>query len=493
MIVQLTNTNKKRNSTLQPTFSKSVNCVLKDGCSIINPVLIFDRDNISHIYNYVYISNFGRYYFVDDIVYQNAQIIYKCSVDALASFKTEIGASSYYVTRSASDSNGFIVDDLYPVTQEIEYENVNLTSFSPLDPNNFLWGSIAMYVVGVVAGGSIEYYKMNNYGFVDFFSYLLSDNYVNSVVGKFMNDVNENLKVLIDPLQYIASVYGYPFSTVSNNVNDKLSEVEVGFSKVVLQNVNSVVNKLDTLTRNVGVPISYSSGISPNDSNFPIVDHPQIARGAYMNGSKYSECTLITPLGSFPIDLVQLSQAGKRYFAFTVDLATGDALITLEVYRDGQYLQTEKTQLLNVTGKVGVPIPVSQIIAGGMNLLQGIGGVMGGVAGAITGNYVGAVSGFLGGTAGMIGQSVANSIPKARVSGVQGSVANLSRGLSVDFVFNIVADDDPTDHGKPLCEVKQLNTLSGFVLCEADKIEISGTESEAQKILDFLNGGFFYE
>ena len=89
MTVYLTNTTKKHNSTLIPPEGRRVPCMLKEGSSIINPMLIFDRANVDHQYNYVYIPDFGRRYFVDDIIYDGARIYYRCSVDVLASYKSE--------------------------------------------------------------------------------------------------------------------------------------------------------------------------------------------------------------------------------------------------------------------------------------------------------------------------------------------------------------------------------------------------------------------
>ncbi len=123
MNVYLTNTTKKHNSTAVPTFAGSaIPCMLKEGSSIIDPVLIFERANVGHTYNYVSIPDFGRYYFVNDIVYDGARIYYHCSVDVLASFKSTIGASSAYVLRAAGASNGNIIDQYYPVSTRIDQQ-----------------------------------------------------------------------------------------------------------------------------------------------------------------------------------------------------------------------------------------------------------------------------------------------------------------------------------------------------------------------------------
>ena len=474
MTVYLTSTTKKRNSTYIPTFSKTLSCMLKEGSSVIDPILIFERANVNHSYNYVYIPDFNRYYFVKDILYNGAKIYYYCSVDVLASFKNEIGSSSHYVTRSSYTYNGYIVDNLYPVTQEIQIKQVDLWS-------NAFPETIQMYVVGIVSNGAIKYYRMNYGAFTSFFSYLLSSDYADDVLGVLMNAVNENLKVMIDPLQYVACVYGYNFTTLG--ATGSVSSIPVGYTNV---SVTGVCDTVSDLSRYVSMGLTV---------NFPKYDHPQVSqRGQYMNGAQFTKCTINTPFGQFPIDMVTVSQSQATYIECNVDLATGDCVLIVTAQTDTLYQTTAKNRLVDVTGKIGIPIPVSQIIAGGLNMLQAVGSVAGGaIAGLMTGNLVGGAAGFIGGTVGMIGQAAANSIPKANVTGTQGSIANNARNFTVDYIWYIAADDHNTDRGRPLCEVVQLKTIPGFILCETHEVQSSGTAEENDMILDYLNSGFFYE
>lgn len=477
MNVYLTSTSKKQNSTAMPTFSGSaIACTLKEGSSIINPVLIFERVNVGHGYNYVSIPAFNRYYFVDDIVYDGARIYYYCSVDPLASFKTEIGSSTHYVTRAASSYNGLIVDNLYPVTQKVEMKRIDLWS-------NEFPENIQMYTVGIVSDGSIKYYIMNNAAFVSFFTNLLSKAYADAVLGVLMNTLNENLAVMIDPLQYVACVYGYNFSTLSTSADDLVSSIKVGYSSV---GVSGICNLLDDLTRYASIGLT---------SVFPKYSHPQAAaRGAYMNGAQFTKCVISTPFGEFPIDMVSVNQAASTLITCNVDLATGDCILMVTADMTGLSGSTSKNRLVDATGKIGIPIPVSQIIAGGLNMLQAVGSIAGGaITGLVTGNVIGAAAGFIGGGVGMIGQAAANSIPRANVTGTQGSIANCSRNYIVEYTWYYAADDNLTDHGRPLCEVKQINTLSGYVMCETNEIATTATESEKGMILNYLNSGFFYE
>ena len=56
---------KRSNSTKLPTGGTEIACVLKDECSVTSPVLELKTDGYP-TYNYAYISDFDRYYYVSD-------------------------------------------------------------------------------------------------------------------------------------------------------------------------------------------------------------------------------------------------------------------------------------------------------------------------------------------------------------------------------------------------------------------------------------------
>ena len=63
---------------------------LRDVANIVNPVITIQIANISD-YNYVYIPDFGRFYFISDIVViRTGLYTLSLSVDVLESFKSEI-------------------------------------------------------------------------------------------------------------------------------------------------------------------------------------------------------------------------------------------------------------------------------------------------------------------------------------------------------------------------------------------------------------------
>lgn len=69
----------------------SFDCVLKSGTSILNPtILLKSSDNLS-LYNYMYISDMERYYFIDDIIsLHNDMWEVSGHVDVLETYKTDI-------------------------------------------------------------------------------------------------------------------------------------------------------------------------------------------------------------------------------------------------------------------------------------------------------------------------------------------------------------------------------------------------------------------
>lgn len=63
---------------------------LRDATNIVNPVILIEINEISN-YNYCYISDFKRYYFITDItVIRTGLFAISLMVDVLESFKTDI-------------------------------------------------------------------------------------------------------------------------------------------------------------------------------------------------------------------------------------------------------------------------------------------------------------------------------------------------------------------------------------------------------------------
>ena len=56
-----------------------------------------------------------------------------------------------------------------------------------------------------------------------------------------------------------------------------------------------------------------------------------------------------------------------------------------------------------------------------------------------------------------------------------------------------IVDEDIGHKGRPLCASRQLNTLSGYILCADGETDIPCTEEERRMIAGYLTSGFFWE
>ena len=115
--IKLYKFNKKPNSTAVPAVAgTSYSCTMKTVSSLLSPVIdIADTKQTGAIplYNYAYIADFNRYYFIDDVSWSQGIWSLSMHVDVLASFKEDIENSRQYVIRSASQSNPYIPDTVY--------------------------------------------------------------------------------------------------------------------------------------------------------------------------------------------------------------------------------------------------------------------------------------------------------------------------------------------------------------------------------------------
>lgn len=109
-----------------------------DELSITDPELFVNIENMAD-FNYIFIPNFGRYYYVRSKVYTGTQCLITCHVDVLASFKDEILNSQCIAERSSTRTNRFIED---PVcgdagTIQTDWRRSNVTPFG-YSTNNYV-------------------------------------------------------------------------------------------------------------------------------------------------------------------------------------------------------------------------------------------------------------------------------------------------------------------------------------------------------------------
>lgn len=93
---------------------------LKESSSVVNPVITFEWDKkVAPDFNYIYIYQFNRYYFVTNITWIVNNIwVMNLQVDVLKTYETEINAQTGFITRQRFDFSLDIVDNKLPFKYE---------------------------------------------------------------------------------------------------------------------------------------------------------------------------------------------------------------------------------------------------------------------------------------------------------------------------------------------------------------------------------------
>ena len=443
---------KKPNSTKQPSGGSSKTVRLKDNCSVLNPVFLLNGYDLSH--NYVKWGS--RYYYIDDIVIvANDLAEYHCSTDALATFKSYIGASTQYILRSASAYNGRIVDNYYPALAKNTHEANMITS--PFDK------SAGTYIIGMQGkgsggnGGAVTYYAGSASSMKALVNYML-----NSPSSYQVSEISEELLTCIfNPLQFIVSCMWFPFGVPTMN-----GDVTCGWWPVS----GSGLRQVSTLEWGTNFSIS-------------IPKHPKASsRGDYLNLLPFSKYMLDAgPWGIIPLDNFNLLDASSLTCDYKVDLMTGSGRLNVQ-FRD-------KVAYSNIyTTQIGVPIQLGQNAFNQGALTGSASGAVGTIKSAISGDPVGMLFNGLG----AIGNAAAMSQAVPSMLGSNGTISfHNSFGILADFLD--VSDDNLVENGRPLCETRTISGLSGYMLCENADLDLPASPSEKEAILSYMNGGFYYE
>lgn len=109
------------------TFISKLSGTLRESCSFISPIMTISLAN-APTFNYVYIPNFNRYYFVTDITnVRNGLWNISLKVDVLMTYRVEISTQRCIVARNEFEFNNMIEDTQRLVEKE---EKVEVTTFS---------------------------------------------------------------------------------------------------------------------------------------------------------------------------------------------------------------------------------------------------------------------------------------------------------------------------------------------------------------------------
>lgn len=478
---------KRENSTGIPqSQGHEYEVTLKMATSIMNPVIRLDfadqEDPDVHIFNYAYIPDFNRYYFVEDVKVMRGMIWeYSLRVDILGSFRSTIAVSYLYLLRCSRDYDGDLVDSYYPV--RANYTEAYSTQLTPWMPNyDEVQIPLGVFILGIASKpgsitdstyGSIKYVALTQSELCKLINFLMDADTINNWQINISGVTAEAAKAIIDPLQFIKSCQWapLPYSEIDNTEQTGLSIWSWSASGVRYKNMPAAPPYLKW-------DIVFNS----------IPQHPKaLTRGRYLNTEPYTKMTLcIPPFGMIELDTTLTASASKLVCSVTYDLITGMGI--LEVH----YGAATGTPACRVKSQIGVPVQLTQVYNDYISAAGGVvGGALGTLGSILTGNIGGAI---MGGVSAIT--SAANAMkPIVSSAGGTGGYADLDGNAVLYAAFYDVPDEDRAHVGRPLCREVNMSTMSYGAYCLAMEgdIAINGTADEQQQLKNYLETGFYYE
>lgn len=128
MIMKMYNTSDS-NNTINKTLANETefNIKLKGNTSITQPVVVLHSNNII-LFNYAYIPEFNRYYFVDKIeLFPNGIYNITLKVDVLESFKNDIKNSYGMISKQTNINNYYNDGYESEIKKEVDLYRSNIT------------------------------------------------------------------------------------------------------------------------------------------------------------------------------------------------------------------------------------------------------------------------------------------------------------------------------------------------------------------------------
>lgn len=455
---------KKKNSTYVPDIStavKAVNCTIKEGTGVLNPVITIADSSASFnpsYWNYCRISSFGRYYWVSDWKNEDNLWTAQLKVDVLATYKGTIKDYNYYVVRSSTSFDGGIADALYPKKPQVNRQTVTGEPLWQIEQGFDVAGS---YVVGIVnKQGLCNYYAMNPANFKNFSNAIFGN--IKWMTGDGISGISDNLvQIAVNPAQYITSVTWFPFTLGGT----QMSGISIGWWDIT----GLTLYKLDD-----DLWKTKETSVTPTS-------HPQLTRGNYLNCQPYRYIRIyIPPFGCLTVDSGKIREGETVKISADVDPRTGHALCRVSVDNTGG-----GNELLGIMySNIGVSISTSDIKTNYSDVVSGVSNALGSLSRLDIGGFA----------KGVADSAMAVGSAEVTTKGGQGSTIGLTSYVYCYIDCMLLVDEDRADNGRPYCKNGQFSVLgNGYYEVENGSTPLVGAyASEIDEVKNFLESGVYY-
>lgn len=455
-----TNFTKRRNSTLRPSGGTVHDVKLKERCSLLQPVFIFQGQHFN--YNFCLWNN--RYYFVTDAE-PIANNLYEitCNVDVLATYRPQIGAYTAYIERASSAYDTDVIDML--LTQEqlvVAGDSVNHSIDAVTQYSN------GTFIVPVFTHSGTILYAFNDLEVMSSFCN-------GSLMIYAGNNIGQNLEALVSTIgmnvfdidDYIGNVMWVPFAL--SDIAELDTDTNLHFGPYDVGKGGNVFYRITSPYKFKHIDLGSLTNLYSDFRKFD---------------PRFSRYTLLLPgVGLVPINALD---GGRDDLILNVhiDFFTGSIVYRLCVMTAGGGTPVNY-EIATFSGRIAVNVPLSQSTGNPDSFLAGVIGVAAGIA---TENYAMAAGSAMSAIGAITEQ-------QPQLYGSNGNIPFALRNYTVRFSVTNYGSKEfiLTEAGRPLCENRQISTLSGFIKCGNAAVPIAGFESEKTELNNMLNSGFYYE
>ena len=476
---------KRENSTALPdvTGGAVFSCTLKDNCSLNNPIIKLELrnsggnfdPNMWPDYNYCWVKPWNKFFFVSDWTNDGPLWHAHCTIDVLATYRTDILNSTQYVSYSSVVGDTWLADTRIPVLKSttVSTSSTALTFF--LQNGWYILSYIGIDGTCLVA---------------------LSKQQLTALISSIsQSDMTNDINAIVDQAGYDwtqGAEGGLYYLSRALTQNDILGKA-YGQAPSCLRSCIWVPLVIDSQG---GVPIflgNYDTGITGvGVSAQPRTGSVSVSIPWHYSDWRRSYCEqvyLYIPLvGMVNLSSDNLTHANSITINWSYTVTDGAIAYSVEC----------GNEIIGTYGgscAVQYPLGVNQQASAGEVTQAIMQGLTTSVSAGITGNVTGAVMGIA--TAGYNAMSTALTSHPSCIGGIGGGAGN---GLSHSVTCYTVAHDtliSPADMastmGRPTMKPIQLSSASGYCQCANAHVATDASLEELSAITTMLNSGFYIE
>lgn len=487
MTVKLWKTFSKRlNSTKQPSdpATAELTCRLKDNTSLHDPVLEIATNDFG--YEYAYISDFGKYYFVRDVVSKAYGLCeYHLTEDVLATYKTAIGSSSFHVIYASASTDIEIIDPRVVVKTSKAFHTSGGGETERVFPS-----SGGCYILSVF---NDQDYYVDGSRVTDVANgmavtiALEPADMENLRIGLADSDVLTHINQFIDgePLKAIFHCIWVPYSLNTLSIGIPVSLIRIG-NQVISASLPQarIVNGNPVITNTISVNCHLRSGYI----------------NSFRASEPYTTGTIYLPgVGVVNLNMSDWRGSTKINVQYTIECITGNMRYFLK-RDDGMIVGTFDCC-------VASPCPLGQEVLNGAGVVGGVMGAVGGLASMGVSIASGGAGAAFAGSALALSMGAANTALAANKRDVM-TTGNIGGRMvqTQPFIYHteFTVDTEPpaasgyiAERGLPYAGVAQISTMTStagkFIQCEGASINCTASGLEKEEINNHLNNGFYYE